>query len=134
VAGVKVEPGELRFGTVSPYADAVLQAFTITNVGQEVISLREAVLEDGSSDCFAVHSSPAPKDLLGAEQATVRIAFHPSAIGYFNATLRLTLRFPSEDRLADVERRLLGQGCADDNHDGACNVQATMRDSAELDP
>lgn len=123
---IRVTPDELAFGTVSPASEEGAKgSLTATNMGESQVAFKEVRIEGDTTEAFEVvefHSKP----LQSAENKRAEFSFLPASRGSFSAEALLV--FEKDGVEVEIKRRLLGQGCADDNQDGVCNTDALIRE------
>jgi hypothetical protein len=96
VANIQVSPSEYDFGDVE-LGSSGTAIVTISNVGDANLTVSDIAFDTGSSSDFTITASPLlPVVLVPAGFVDVGLAFAPSALGYFEATLEILSDDPCE--------------------------------------
>ena len=104
---ILVEPLNLGFGTRPVDCAADDQTVTVTNVGEELLTVDGLELLGAGAGSFSLLGSPI--DLASGESFTFDVGFVPNAETTFNAAVRVTSNDPDESTV-DVSPRCSHRG------------------------
>lgn len=113
---VDLEPaGEINFGNLSPYGRPASVTARVSSVGAEPVLVDEVWVEADQEGAMYVGNLPFPLELAPGEVAPFDVKFLPDGRGAFHGRLIVSVVGGPE-----LERNLVGYGCEDADHNGAC--------------
>jgi len=117
-AVVEVYPdGDISFGGVSPHEQVVEQTVIFRSTGDEAAIVQKIFFDEDAEGVFTLVDNPAPFRLEAGAALTLKVEFDPETRKEYNGAMEVEIR---GEGTAWLERRVLGSGCRDDNHDGVC--------------
>jgi hypothetical protein len=120
VAGAVVEvfpDGDISFGGVSPHDRVGEQTVIFRSTGDEDAIVQKIFFDEEGEGVFTLSDNPAPVRLAAGEALTLKVEFDPETRKEYSGAMEVEIRGSGT---AWVERRVVGSGCRDDNHDGVC--------------
>jgi hypothetical protein len=99
-------PTSVDFGAQAAGTRSAARSVTLTNTGEQALSIERATVVGGVDDAFTISADDCTGASLGGQSCTVRLRFWPGIEGADSATLRITSNAASSPDLV----RLTGLG------------------------